>query len=642
MTDILRYHQLLYITVLVATCMLMTASHASQNLILNPSFEEGGELPDGWEIQNAAGSLLTRDAGTARTGSASARIAVSPEGADGYPAFKFAAEVNVKEGEQYKGEAWARTKGIKFGAYIAIEFYKGVERLTFDQGTVTGLGDNEWTKLTVHGVVPPGTETLKLTLVTHGEGRVWYDDARLIRVAKAPREFHGDKITLSVRPDKTLCKDFLGFGAQGDYHLTQDFNIRRGVSDDDRRLVMNRVRAMRPHIIRTFFDYKWWEPEEGHQTFESDAMRDYVVWVRFLKGIGCKVMLCPWGDYFAYSNWMKPQTDSRLPSPEKRDAMVRSLADLVRYLRVDQGLTNVSYVVLMNEPDAYPSRRVPVDEFARLSRLLDRMLQDRGIRKDVSLVGMDGCSLSHTEEGEWFYDIASQGIEYADVCASHTYGHKYVASLAPWINSRIRLLAKESGRKHQRKPFIIAEFNIAGDTFRSFENHTYEHGLFLADFAAMALREKTAAVLMWCLFDTYYDDTTEQEYGLWQYKDKKWEPRPGFYSWSLITRYTCPGSRVVAVDSGKTAQSVRSVALISPKGELTILAVNRYARNLTARVTTGLDRDAQLRVFRYTRDSIPTTNQKMIDSTEVLTIPSDETVEIQLPAESFVLLTDLR
>lgn len=450
----------------------------------------------------------------------------------------------------------------------------------------------------------------------------------------------GGDVRLDVRTDRVLCRKLLGFGAQGDYFLTCGFNTGRGVTDQDRELVRKRVQAMRPQIIRTFFSYKWWEPEEGRQTPDSEAMRDYVAWVRFLKSIGCKVMMNPWGDCFAYSDWMKPG-GTKLPAPEKREAMVRSLVDLVGYLRTVQHLTNVSYVTLMNEPDNDSNRPVDVDEFVRLNELLDRMLRDRGLRRGVFLVGVDGSSWNHAKPGEWFYEVTKRGVDYADGCAAHTYGHKDVPTLVPWIHSRTDALKAVSRKGATPKPFMITEFSTYGDTFRNFDNDTYEHGLFLADFAVTALREGTSAVLMWCLFDTYYDDVNEQQYGLWRYKDKGWEPRPGFYSWSLITRYSRPGSRVVAVECDPAAPSVRAVGLVSQEGRMTVLVVNRYRKSLTARLRLDLDHKTELRVFRYTRQTVPTHDRAMIPASDIVTVSPGEGTNVALPAESFVLITDL-
>jgi hypothetical protein len=612
------------------------------NLLANPSFELGQSAPEGWELANGAGTGFLRDTSIAHSGRASASMEILPRGAAEYPAFKYLIKP-VRCGQEYSAAAWVRTRGMTdLGGYVVLEFFKQDTRLSFVSSGFTGAGDHDWRELTVRGTVPEEADAMKLALVAHGQGKVWFDDASLIRTAEPPPEFTGDRVWLRVRPDRVLCGSFLGFGAQGDFFLTRDFNTRRGVTPQDIELVQNRVKAMRPHVMRLFFDYKWWEPREGKQTPDGDAMKDFTGWIRFLKSIDAAVLLCPWGDHFAYSDWMNPQ-GTKLPAPEKGEAMVRSLVDLIEFLRRKQGLTNVRFINLMNEPDNDGTRYPSVDEFVRLNRFLHAQLLRRGLRDEVKLMGVDGCSWESTRQGEWYYEVVKRGTDYLDGVTCHTYGHKYTPSLVPWIHSRTDLLADRKGYRGLPVPFMITEFSTYGDTWRNPENHTYEHGLFLADFAITALLEGTAAVLVWCLFDTYYSDHPDhcQQYGLWRYKTENWEPRPGFYSWSLITCCTRPGSRVVAVECEPAAPSVRSVALVSPRGQISILAVNRYKRSMDVTLEPGLERQVALRIYRYTRGAVAAAGAQMLGHSETMTVRPDSQATVRLDPESFVLLTEL-
>jgi len=626
----------LTVTLIGALCY---GTPSTQNLVANPSFEQGTDLPDGWDRWSPAGATLARDTTVAHTGRASARIDIGPDGAE-YPHFIWHVR-GVTAGEVYDCSVFARTQDATgLGAYVTLEFLSGGTRLPFAQGELTGAGTHDWMPLHVRGMVPDGADTVGLCLVTYGQGTVWFDDAQMVRMQGAPAPFLGRRATLEVCPSRVVCRRFAGFGANGDYFLTRSVNTRRGVDDADRARVLERVAAMRPHIIRTLFSYEWWEPEEGRRTPDSEAMQDYIGWVRFLKSIGCAVFVHPWGDYFAYSDWMRDGTN-RLPRPEKRDAMVRSLADLIEYLRRDQNLDNVRYLDLMNEPDNDPTRPVDPDEYTRLCRLLDRELRAHGLRDEVTLTTADDSTGPPLLASKWFREITSRGLDYADAVTTHTYKHRYVPSLAPWLRDEMAIL----GEQPKRVPLFITEFGYSGpamDTFKNPENEDYEYGLFMADFAITALSEGASAALAWCLFDTYYDDVHCQGYGLWKYKDEGWQPRPGFYSWSLINRYTRPGSRVFAVDTGDAATCVRAVALESPAGELTILAVNRSERAIHARLVTRLGREATLRVYRYTRESVPTPDEGMLCSVGYLKSPARGAAFLDLPPESFVLLTEVQ
>ncbi|MBM3472678.1 MAG: hypothetical protein FJX75_05330 [Armatimonadetes bacterium] len=620
---------------LLGSLVLLSTANAAANLAPNASFEAGAEAPGSWDAFRPAGARLSRDANVARSGNASARIDSDAEGAKEYPNFRYTVR-DVKPGEVYRASAWALNREMTdIGAYLTLEPYSGAQRGTFASSDFATASTDQWRHLSVRLMVGEGEDSLVVCLVAHGEGTVWFDDVELVRESEAPPESGATEVTLRLRPRTVVCPRFYGFGAQGDYFLTRSCNTSKGVDDADRKLVLDRVAAMRPALIRTFFDYQWWEPEEGRQTPDSEAMRDYVGWVRFLGGIGTSVLLCPWGDYFAYPAWMR-DGEQRLPHPDKRDAMVRSLVDLVAYLRRTEGLDDVRFLCLMNEPDsAFPVRPTPLDEYVRLNRLLDRMLRDRGLRDEVFLLGLDECQSGPLEVSDWFRTNLARESRCYDGLSVHTYRHRYTPAFVPWFAGRQHALtaAQTDGRW---RPILITESGYGGGTFDNPENGKYEYGLWMADFAVTALREGAAAVLTWCLFDTYYTDELAQHWGLWQYKDHGWEPRPGFYAWSLLTRYTRAGSRVIRVDAVPSAPSLRATALLSPDGKLTVLIVNRYPRPITVRLTGGPERT--LREYVYSAESIPTPDQRMIPPSGTLRAWGTEALVVA--PQSFVLFTD--
>ncbi len=629
---------------LLALALLLSVTFSladgDMNLVSNPSFEAGADAPDGWRVWQYEGETLTRDATVAHTGAASAHMSISARGASQYPTFAFFHRP-VAAGEEYRGSAWVRTRNAHdIGGYLVIAYMRGDTRLSFSSSEFTRDGDHDWMRLEVRGVVPEGADNILLGLTGHGEGDIWFDDAELVRtLAPEPDPLHGDEVRLRLSADRPVGQTLLGFGAQADYFLTRPINSDRGVDDADRALVLQRVADMRPHLLRTFFDYKWWEPEEGRQTPDSEEMRDYVGWVRFLQTIGTSVLLCPWGDRFAYPEWMQPGL-GRLPAPDKRDAMVRSLVDLVQFLREREGLRNVRYLCLMNEPDNDAARAIAPDEYVRLNRLLDKLLRERGLRDQVLLLTADESSSASAGTSLWFREILARGIDYADAWSSHSYVHQYVPALSGWIAERLSMLRQASPTKP--KPLMITEFGYGGETYTNTENGKYEYGLFLADFATTALRGGASAALTWCLMDTYYSPDLEQQWGLWRYKDRGWEPRPGFYSWSLVTRYTRPGSQVLVADPEPRAHGLHTVALRSPDGKVTLLAVNRYQRPLTVRLDNALGRALILRVYRYTRGGIPVPGGAMISASTTLRLSPGAPTSLTLPAESFSLLTELR
>ncbi len=482
----------------------------------------------------------------------------------------------------------------------------------------------------------------------------------------APAEY-GAAHPLSMHMDEQAiaCSPFLGFGFHGDFFLTRSCNAERGVAERDLELIFRRVEEMRPKLIRTFFNYKWWEPEEGKQTPDSEEMRDYVKWCRFLQSIGASVLLTPWGENFAYSEWMLPSKGfeerfqgggekevsisswsmaPKLPIPEKRDATVRSLVDLVKYLRVDEGLDNVRYLCFMNEPDNDAQRPVPAEEYMRLTRLLDTELRAQGLREGVMLLGPDDSGGPLDSVDPWFEATISLDKELFDATSSHTYVHKPedLPKLPGFIQSRQAVLDK----LQIQRPLMITEFGYGGSTFQNLENHKYEYGLYLPDFGITAVEAGATAALAWCMFDTYYDresrDTEhKQEYGMWRWLDEGWKPRPGFYSWSLLTRYTQPGSNVYKVAIEPANDSIKAVLFVTPEGRVTLPMVNRSEQPFAVNLTSGLTHPVALRLYPFTPETIPTGTDEMLGAREVIVVNPGQTTTLELPGRSFFLLTDM-
>jgi hypothetical protein len=335
-------------------CLVPAARAWPQNLLANPSFEQAdnpgsASKPAAWEAWTYVGTRLTQATDLSHTGTASARIVVESAGADSFPLFcqRFA----VQPGERYRGSIWARTDQVQssWGPQLSFEFLdaNGV-RLPFVEGGQAGGGTHDWVLLSVEAFVPPGATHMLFSAFAHSPGTVWFDDADLQRTGE-PDRFAGTAVSLHVHTQQVRNADFLGFGCHGDNLLSLDCNVNRGVTDADQERMKERVRAMRPALMRLFFDFQWWEPVEGHVEPANPRLVALFDWIRFLQSIQCDVLIHPWGDQFAYSDWMKPaqstdwwqHPDSRLPIPEKRDAMVRSLADFLAYARGAQGLDNI-------------------------------------------------------------------------------------------------------------------------------------------------------------------------------------------------------------------------------------------------------------------------------------------------------------
>jgi hypothetical protein len=338
--------------------------------------------------------------------------------------------------------------------------------------------------------------------------------------------------------------------------------------------------------------------------------------------------------------WTHPE--SRLPVPAQRDAMVRSLVDFLVYLRREKGLQNVKYVCLMNEPENDHRRPTDPDEYVRLTRFLADQLKQRGLDQEISLLGPDDCTAQHNGASLWWRQTMPGVIDLLDGFSSHTYRHRDTRMLKTWVRDRIEH-ARQLEPERPDRPMMVTEFGyvgLEGGTFENPENQMYEYGLFMGDFAIEILNSGAAAALNWCLFDQFYDDTHCQRYGLWEFQDQGWRPRPAFYSWSLICRHSQAHSRVVQVEGEPAVQQLRAAALVAPDGKMTLMVINRYDRKMQVTLHPGSARPTKFRLFRYTQDAVQAATGDMLSCCDELTVGAQQPVQLLMPAQSFAVLTE--
>ena len=594
------------------------------NLAPNPGFEE--ELR-GW-VQRGAAEFVA-DTEVKFSGTASARITV-PAGTQPFYQSLYFELADVLEGDLYHAEARVRTRGTTGGsAYMAMEFLDAAgQRVSIYHSDIApDTGRDRWDLLRVDGTVPETARILRLLLVLHDNATAWFDDVRLERVGRALPP--SPALVATLQPDVVISRGWLGFGAQGDLFFWSESNISRGITDEDRALVRNRILAMRPQVVRLLGDLNWWEQERGKVTPRSEGMRSLCETLAIYKAAGTDVMITEWG--YALPAWCRAA--GRAPHADERAAFARSWASLIGYLRRDCGFTNVRYVAIYNEPNG---GGISFEDYADVYRALDGALREAGLRRDVFILGPD-----ETGAISWFERAVRELDEVIDIYDAHNYTSNTGEEFALWVKPRIELLpplSKPDVYGNKRKGFMICEFgmNRGMSTYATPENSKYYYGLFLADAAATAASLGVRGMMMWCLSDTWYG-SHKMLWGLWRYKDEGWEPRPGYYAWSLITRQTRRGSSVHAVSLRGGAAS--AVALRAPDGCWAVLVVNRarMERPLTLR---GLAASSRWAPYLYCEAVVPPPDRGMVKPGPVLTATRRGELTYVMPPESFLLLTD--
>lgn len=594
-----------------------------KNLISNPGFEQ--DL-SGWKTKSEA--IFTTDTQIKRTGKASARITVPADTKLEYQQISY--EVPATPGETISASFWMRCDAPTdaSGPYGALEFLNGERRVGISHTAIPNYNGGcnipvgVWNRMEAVAIVPDGATSMRLDCVMHSHGTVWFDDTEMLRVGGSPIP-DNKYVKLDLKPDKIITDNWQGFGAQGDLFLELGRVIRQGLTPEDKKLVRKRVFDMKPKLIRLSFALTNWESEKGKVTPDTEGMHDLKSTLALYKEIGADVALTEWG--YELPGWTKPT--KQIPSPEMRLPFAQSWVSLLKYLRNDCGFTNLRYVIIYNEPNS-----LDWEGYSDVYKALNQSLKDAGLRKKIAIIGPDeACS-------NW---LLPKAVDQLDDVIDYYDAHNYISNSGKeaqyWVKPRIDLMPKLSGSKSipARKRFLIMEFG-KGDgmsTWATPHNDGYNYGLFLADSAIVSCNEGISGMAMWCLMDTDYG--TRMKWGLWKFLDEGWAPRPGFYAWSLLTRYIELGSTVNTLTSN--APNVVSTAFRERNnGKWTLLSVNRA--NIKVSFTlTGLPAGSHWQQFTYSEATVPTPNKEMLKPLAPITADTKGILTGVLPANSFVM-----
>jgi len=519
---------------LITAFLLSTTS--LPNLLENPDFEDGLQS---WQRSGSGVEM----APARIEGSTAARIAVPATAEVGYP--HLFQEIECRPGAILQARVKATCKNVRdgYGAYAAIEYYGvGPDRLSFVQSD-SARRDDRWSTLRLRTVVPSDAKRARLCLILNGHGEAFFDDAAMeVHESQRATPFDGS-VTLRVR-DEIACRSLVGFGAEDDGWFYNEENGEKGVTEEDCLLRDRRIEWMDPDWVRMFFWHKDWCPSGDWETFTFDSpnMKSHYRTLDLYQRIGARVNVTgtEWGMTDPYGE------------PER---FAQALGSLIEHLVHTKGYSCIRYWTLTNEPNGgFALQGYPFDRYVQIHRLVADRFASRGL--DVQVVGSDD-----TAGYEWFEDCArnEKYREAADLFASHRYFPYADRVLAPcFFNDRLQLLSE----MNLEKPFVVAEFGFQDRRSGTLENpimETYPYALWTADFVIEGLLRGVAGFSIWCLHEVYYPGNGFMNYGLWDFKDNDWKPRPVYHAWSQFSRLTEAGDTSYRCESSHPSRVKGSV-----------------------------------------------------------------------------------
>lgn len=386
-------------------------------------------------------------------------------------------------------------------------------------------------------------------------------------------------VKLSVEPQPISSRPFRGIGVQADAYLYDEQNRSMGVSDDDLRLYERRLAAVRPGIVRIFAPIDHFNASLDGETYDWSApkARMLIDHLHNVKATGAKVNVC-----------MGPWTNQQMIA----DGMERTGVDLVEHLVREEGLDNIEYLCLFNEPDGIYrhdsdtwrtifgadryDKAPDWSDYVAKNRRTQEMLEQRGLYPHVRLIVPDTV---------WGHPIRVERMhlavrDFADLDVAYGY-HVYQAEWPgfydddeqfryPGMAAETRMFRELVGEKAE---LVVWEFNNAGVPFGSHFAGTgrfgedllgsLQSGVDITQKVLVGLREGLDGLCQWCLADMYYNCGPKigpMRFGLWRYKWEHYKPRPYFYYYAALCRELRPGAtlhRVECADPRLTAVAAR-------------------------------------------------------------------------------------
>jgi hypothetical protein len=286
---------------------------------------------------------------------------------------------------------------------------------------------------------------------------------------------------------------------------------------------------MHPDWVRMFFWHKDWCPSGDWETFTFDSpnMQSHHRTLDLYQRIGARVNVTgvEWGMPDAYR---QPQR------------IARAIGALFDHLIRTKGYTCVQDWTLTNEPNwSFAPLGYLFEQFVEIHRLVKEEFAKRGLA--VNIVGSD-------ESGslEWFARCVKDETYFptAGLFSSHGYLRDSERFLVPYFfEDRLALLIARS----PRKPLVVGEFGFQDARSGTFDNplmETYPYAVWTAAFAIEGLNRGVAGFSIWCLHEVQYPSSQMMHYGLWDFKDKGWKPRPVYHAWANFCRLTKAGDKV--------------------------------------------------------------------------------------------------
>jgi hypothetical protein len=366
---------------------------------------------------------------------------------------------------------------------------------------------------------------------------------------------------------------------------------------------------------RVELDQRTYEPERGKFTWDAPDMRTLYRILDWAERRGVDVFLQQlWSDvaWNAYPGLADDPVKTLRSAPRSLPDWANGIGELVEHLVRVKGYTSIRWVSIANEPGHSDFswwqdsnlRALPITPGLQAAR---EELDRRGLKVPIS--GPDWTDLpplipTRIDFDAWIgaYDLHSYNAVFDSMFGSYNLSEAELrmAKWAEWAHAR-------------GKPFFLSELGTMAFGWGNEDAGpaSYESGLKNASLVVRGINAGVDGFNRWSFTNRGDLDGQWQLVRTWDVDARRlldrFEPQPNaYYQYAMLSRFTAKGSSVlrthVEAPFAKGERTLVAAALLSPKGNLTVIVVNESARDASAVIEfDGLAAPVALTRYAVTR-----------------------------------------
>ncbi len=484
-----------------------------------------------------------------------------------------------------------------------------------------------------------------------------------------------DKNLIHIYPDQIISKDFIGNGVQWSAYPhadSEDAEWGDLMTDDKWEMNFKRLDYMQPKLFRVL-DQANWRYLTGFDENNNPILDFNTPEVKALEKIldyalnnNITVLFGEWGTPFMVHDTDQGHTDKFTGANDPK--WINIIVEFLDYLINTKGYTCLKYYNLVNEPNGYwASTDGDFEEWSEGVKMLTEALKSKGLSETITVAGPDAVAHYDNPRSDYtgvgWVEASSKLIDdYMGIYEIHAYTqydlvrsgefqnfYSKVADYAQAVDKQIifgEIGFDRNGKENQAK--------AAADKFASEDSqmdvYNYSYGIDMADVAIQIMNAGYSGAAAWDVDDAMHtagdtgDKSQLKRWGMWnslgtEICDNPDDEniRPWFYSWSLMCRYFPTGSTIIKTDS-TGIDGLRLTAGIY-KDDITIGVVNNSDQE--NEISLSVPGSKTFKQFLYVKEGriIDSNNFPIAAKKDII---SESIIKLNVPANSFILLTSLK